>query len=212
MSTQNVSTEIMQQVLIGQESILAGQRIAQEEQRIAQEEQRQFNRVVVTELAYVKSKLDIIDKNVLSVPGLVMSAFANMSTETKEHTEEELTGVIVPEVLAEIVDLVVCATQEIDMPEDTSNIAAMTEYKQAIKKRAIARAVGKQRISPAKLNYWKNDATNGEKKAAGNWVNQQLALVTGIKMQGFWHPKIQDLAALFLGFYATERVSGGRMY
>jgi hypothetical protein len=139
---------------------------------------------------FIEAKLNIIEKNTVTIMGSVVSDFTGISEATK--TQIETLG------------------NEIDS-EEIKDFVVNPQFTRKAHRNAAGTLVEKRVLAPSfKLTQYFNELginTKGDRTSCGKWVGSVLAKIFQIRFNGRYSPKLEDLSKTLVDYYFVERTS-----
>jgi hypothetical protein len=151
---------------------------------------RQQNVEIREQNLRLEAKVDKIAKNVLIIKEKVIGEFAGIEPKTMAELTADFEEVTEEEAFQEIVSHVkpFRAPRGKKAPKNNLRTSSM-------------------------LKQWAEQPVSRAQEAAyGNWVGGVMAKVFGIKLNGWYHPKLEGVMTTLTNFYLYEREANGRMY
>ena len=169
---------------------------AQEQQRIAQEQQLRFQETTEKTLTFVCAKLELIERNTITIMGSIVSDFAGISDSQKAAIEAAGNEIDSEQVVKHVTN-----------PQFTKQVKRLKSGK--LREKLVALPSFKLTALFQALGITKH----GEKCAAGNWLGGIFSKIFGAHLNKEYHPSLEPLATKLLEYYFVERSNQqNRMY
>ena len=179
-----------------QDLVLQAIYTVQENQLIAQEQQLRFQETTEKTLTFVCAKLELIERNTITIMGSIVSDFAGISDSQKAAIESAGNEIDSEQVVKHVTN-----------PQFTKQVKRLKSGK--LREKLVALPSFKLTALFQALGVTKH----GEKCAAGNWLGGIFSKIFGAHLNKEYHPSLEPLATRLLEYYFVERsTQQNRMY